>query len=124
MTVRREAGFTLVELMITMVVFVLVIAAASQVFTSLLTQFKQQNKMAETHIEGAVGLGILRHDLEHAGFGLPWNMNGTAYTEAGIIATPVATPWVDRDLNDGPPNNPDRGACPGAATVCDALPGT
>ena len=96
MTARREEGFTLVELMITMVVFVLVIAAASQVFTSLLTQFKQQNKMAETHIEGAVGLGILRHDLEHAGYGLPWNMNGIVYAEAGVINTPVATPCSSR----------------------------
>ncbi len=112
--IRRQEGFTLVELMVTMVVFVLVIAAASQVFTGLLTQFKQQNKMAETHIEGAVGLNMLRRDLEHAGYGLPWvipaSVVSNPYSEAGVIDTPVATPWVDRDLNDGPPDNPVRGA--------------
>jgi prepilin-type N-terminal cleavage/methylation domain-containing protein len=71
--IRREAGFSLVELMVTMVVFVFFIAAASSVFTGLLTQFKQQSKIVETNIEGIVGLEILRHDLESAGYGLPWN---------------------------------------------------
>jgi prepilin-type N-terminal cleavage/methylation domain-containing protein len=108
--IRREAGFSLVELMITMVIFVFVIAAASQVFTGLLTQFKQQSKIAETNIEGIVGLDIMRRDIENAGYGLPWNLNGAAYREIGSIS---ATPWVDRDFSDGPPNNPARGTDPG-----------
>lgn len=69
---KREAGFTLTELLITMVVFVLAIAAGSQIFTALLTQFKQQSKIAETNIEGIIGLEILKRDIEHAGYGLPW----------------------------------------------------
>ena len=101
-----DSGFTLVELLITMVVFVLVIAAASGVFTGLLTQFKQQSKIAETNIEGIVGLEILRQDIGHAGYGLPWNLNGAAYQEAVVEDK---TPWVDRDFNDGPPTNPARG---------------
>lgn len=81
--IKREDGFSLVELIITMTVFVLVIAAASQVFTGLLTQFKQQSKIAETNIEGIVGLEILRQDIEHAGYGLPWNIpSGATYSEA------------------------------------------
>lgn len=108
-----KAGFSLVELMITMVVFVLVIAAASQVFTGLLTQFKQQSKIAETNIEGIIGLEILRRDIEHAGYGLPWNLNGATYQEAGVE---TKTPWVDRDFNDGPPNNPARGTDPAGAS--------
>src|SRR4030066_284586 len=79
--IRREAGFTLIELLITMVIFILVIAAGSQVFTGLLTQFKQQSKMAETNIEGIVGLEMLRQDLEHAGYGLPW-YGLVAYSES------------------------------------------
>ena len=47
---RSEAGFTLTELLITMVVFVLAIAAASQMFTDF-NQFKQQSR-TETNIEG------------------------------------------------------------------------
>ena len=72
--VKRQEGFSLIELMITMVVFLLIIASASGVFTSLLTQFKQQSKISETNIEGAIGLEILRRDLESAGYGLPWNV--------------------------------------------------
>lgn len=75
-------GFTIVELMITMVVFVLAIAAASSVFTGLLTQFKQQSKVAETNIEGAIGLEMMRQDLEKAGFGLPWTVTGVADADA------------------------------------------
>jgi len=92
---KSEAGFTLVELMITMVIFVLAIAAASQIFTKLLTQFKQQSKIAETNIEGIVGLDLLRQDIEHAGMGLPWNMNGAVYNEA-----------ADVTYNDAPGNPP------------------
>jgi len=83
---RAEAGFTLIELMVTMVIFVFAIAAASQVFTKLLTQFKQQTRIAETNIEGVVGLNILRQDIEHAGMGLPWNVTGIADSNGdGVI---------------------------------------
>jgi prepilin-type N-terminal cleavage/methylation domain-containing protein len=83
---KRQAGFTMVELMVTMVVFVITIAAASQIFTRLLTQFKQQSKIAETNIEGIVGLEILRQDIAHAGLGLPWNVTGIADTNGdGVI---------------------------------------
>jgi len=104
---RRQGGFSLVELMITMVLFVFVIASASQVFVGLLSQFKQQSKIAETNIEGLVGLNMLRRDMEHAGYGLPWNLSGAAYQEA-------ADDWAltaqnDKSFNDGPPDNPLRG---------------
>jgi len=91
---RFEAGFTLVELMITMVVFVLAIAAASQIFTGLLTQFKQQSKIAETNIEGIIGLEILRQDLEHAGYGLPWSypIALTGYGEAAPYNDTATSP--------------------------------
>lgn len=104
--IKKEEGFTLIELLITMAVFVLIIAAASGVFTGLLTQFKQQSRLAETNIQGIVGLEILRQDIEHAGYGLPWDMNGALYQEAVNIDE---TPWDDSDFNDGPPDNPARG---------------
>jgi prepilin-type N-terminal cleavage/methylation domain-containing protein len=108
--IRREDGFSLTELMITMVVFVFVIAAASQVFTGLLSQYKQQSKIAETNIEGVVGLDILRRDIEHGGYGLPWDLNGATYREIGA---PLTTPdWTDHDFSDGPPTNPARAGAP------------
>ena len=78
--VKREDGFSLVELMVTMVVFVFFTVAASQVFTGLITQFKQQSRITETNIEGIIGLEMLRQDIEGAGYGLPWD-GLIAYTE-------------------------------------------
>lgn len=107
--IKKQDGFTLVELMITMVIFVLTIAAASQIFTSLLTQFKQQSKIAETNIEGIVGLELLRYDIEQAGYGLPYelsyNNNDINYNEA--VNAPAS------DYNDA--SNPPRALVSGDA---------
>lgn len=105
--IRKQSGFSLVELIITMTVFVMAMAAATSIFVPMLTQFKQQSKIAESQVERLVGLDILRRDIEQAGFGLPWVIPaGVTYQET--IAD-MATGWVDRDYNDGPPNNPARG---------------
>jgi prepilin-type N-terminal cleavage/methylation domain-containing protein len=116
--IGNKKGFSIVELMITMVLFVFVIAAASQIFSGLLTQFKQQSKIGETDIEGAVGLDLLRYDLAHAGYGLPWNPPAAAcgscdpcdwgcmpgYTEAASDATsPVADPASFNDAGSRAP---------------------
>jgi len=102
--IRNEKGFTLVELIITMTIFVLVIAAASGVFTGLLTQFKQQSKITETNIEGIVGLEILRHDLASAGFGIPWHAE-IAWNTLNNYTESSANPY---SLNDSP-NDAPRG---------------
>jgi len=96
---RRETGFTLVELLITMAILGLVLAGITQMFTGVLTQFKQQSRIAETSIEGIVGLELLRQDLENAGFGLPWRIPATvAYEEASAAAALL--------YNDSPGNPP------------------
>jgi prepilin-type N-terminal cleavage/methylation domain-containing protein len=102
--IKKEAGFTLIELMVTMVIFVLAIAAASQMFIGQLTQFKQQGKIAETNIEGIIGLELLRRDVEHAGYGLPWNPTPLpVYAEA---VNDAATAHNDTLFNDSPTNAP------------------
>lgn len=103
MIIRRESGFSLVELIITMVIFVMVIAAISNIFVGLLGQFKQQSKIAESNIEGIVGLQMLKTDIEQAGFGLPFDVNGAIYTEAVNDAT---TAFDDTAFNDAGTNPP------------------
>jgi hypothetical protein len=50
---------------------------------SLLRQAKQQGKIAETNIEGIIGLEQIRQDIDSAGYGLPWvTPSGLTYTEA------------------------------------------
>lgn len=108
---KNERGFTLVELMITMVVFVLVIAAASNIFSSILNQYKQQSKIAETNIEGSVGLAMMGRDIEQAGYGLPWSvdLDGTRqgagawtaltrFCEAASVVSAIPNP---ANYNDG-----------------------
>ncbi len=100
---RSERGFTLVELMVTMVVFLLTITAAANIFSSLLNQFKQQSKIAETNIEGLVGLQMLRSDIEQAGYGLPYDLNGITYNEAFSSVTPYGDPAAYNDSTANPP---------------------
>jgi type II secretory pathway pseudopilin PulG len=97
--IKREDGFTLLELMITMITFVIVIASVSSIFLGLVNQFKQQSKIAETNLEGLTGLEILRQDLEHAGYGVPWFFQSAInYNEA---ATAPAS-----NYNDSPSDSP------------------
>jgi len=113
-TIRKQAGFSLIELIITMTVFVIAMAVVSSIFVPMLTQFKQQSRIAESQVERLVGLDILRRDIEQAGYGLPWVIPaGVAYWET--IAD-GATVWDERDYNDGPPNNPARGTDPAGAS--------
>lgn len=69
---RINAGFTLVEMMIVIAIFGFVLAGTTQMFVSMLSSQRQQSKLAETNIEGIIGLELLRQDLERAGYGLPW----------------------------------------------------
>lgn len=124
--VKRQEGFSLIELMITMVVFLLAIAAASNVFTGLLTQFKQQSKIAETNIEGAVGLEILRRDLESAGYGLAWNVeidgdgDGNDWEQLVGYCEAAATAAPDPSLfNNG---RTFSGLCPAVADAGSTAP--
>ena len=100
---KKQEGFTLVELMVAMIIFLFAIMATSQVFTSLVRQFKQQTKITETNIEGVVGLEMFRRDIEKAGFGLPWDMNGATYSEA--VNDPI-TAHNDTVYNDEAAEDP------------------
>ena len=82
---RREAAFTLVELMIAMAIVMVVLYAAINFFIVSVRQYKVQTKITETNLEGILGLELFRQDLESLGFGLPWN-GLVAYTERPSIA--------------------------------------
>ena len=69
---NKNAGFTLVELIVTMAIFLVVIVIAAQTFDTIFSSSIRVNKSEESNIEGIIGLEVLRHDLEQMGFGLPW----------------------------------------------------
>ena len=93
----------MLELLIVMGIFMIVIAAASQMFVSLLSDYKQQSKITVTNIEGILGLEMMRRDIENAGYGLPWEglPSAGAYAEVGGGGDAEAIA-----LNDAPPNAP------------------
>ena len=84
MLIKNNKGFTLVEMIVVMAVFVVVIILTGQSFNNILSHAKRLMSSEESNIEGVIGLEMMRHDLEQAGFGLPWvSMQAfTAYDEA------------------------------------------
>jgi len=86
-------GFSLVELIVVMGIFLTVMLITSSSFKYIANSTTQQTKAAETQISGVVGLEILRADLEQAGFGLPW-------TYSAAIPDPVYKEALDPTYND------------------------
>ncbi len=111
--IKDTSGFSIIELMVAMIVFLFAIAATSQVFVPMLTQFKQQSTISETQMESIVGLEVLRRDVESAGYGLPWvippDVTTGTYAEAAAATTaPIPAPST---YNDAP--NPPRAVLSG-----------
>jgi len=100
---RRESGFTLLELVITILISGVILAAAMSAFIGLLGKARSQGEIAESN-ENMVGLEILRRDVESAGYGLfwSWNTSPIAYQEA---AADVNNPYAAA-FNDMPTNAP------------------
>lgn len=69
-----QAGFTLIELIIVMGIFIIAIILSSDAFNRIASLSAQQVKSSESNIQGIIGLEIMRSDIEHAGYGLPWEM--------------------------------------------------
>jgi len=104
--VKNEKGFSLVEMIVVTAIFVAILVITGQTFETIVAKTTQETKTAETQIEGAVGLEILRRDLAQAGYGLPWDLDGATYSEV-TAGTGALVPGVDpTDFNDGPPNAP------------------
>lgn len=105
---RNNKGYTLVEMLVVMAIFIIVIMITSSVFEKISRSSGQQLKSVETQIEGQVGLNLMRFDIEHAGFGLPWSFaTSITYPE---VAGPAPFPAVDID----PTNFNDKGSIPKA----------
>lgn len=62
--------------------FVVIIAITGDSFKTILTQSSKIFRNEESNIEGMVGLEILRHDLQQAGFGLFSESPPVSYSEA------------------------------------------
>lgn len=101
MVFRDRSGFTLIELLVYMAILGVLMTAIMSSFINTLQGSAKQSSIAETKIETIIGMNLLRIDLEHAGFGLPWQFPTppNPYSEPGGA---VLGPLADA------PNNPPR----------------
>lgn len=93
---RNDKGFTLTELIVVMAVFAVVMMMVSVSFENIIKKSGQQRRSATTQIEGVVGLEMLRTDISHAGFALPWEFQITptaAFQE--VSASPATGLGID-----------------------------
>jgi type II secretory pathway pseudopilin PulG len=109
--VMNYKGYTLVELIVVMAIFIIIIIATSYAFENILKRTGQQAKSAESDISGMVGLEIMRADIAAAGYGLPWVFQATptAYKEIADGTVPAANVLSATDfdnLRDVPPAVP------------------
>ncbi len=74
---RQNRGYSLVELLVVTGLLLIVLAIIGNNFITILSSSKGQAKIAETETETIIGLEILRQDIEHAGYGLPWYVSDT-----------------------------------------------
>ncbi|MBF0319841.1 MAG: prepilin-type N-terminal cleavage/methylation domain-containing protein [Nitrospirae bacterium] len=104
---RHDSGFTLVELMVALFITAAIMTAAYSSFITISRSFKTVTKQTETQMESSIGLDILRHDIEMAGYGLPRGSIspslGYTYNEAVSDGTYTPDPQV---LNDATANEP------------------
>jgi prepilin-type N-terminal cleavage/methylation domain-containing protein len=112
-----KEGFTLVEMIVVMAIFIVVIFITTKAFETAIVQTKKVFQREESNIEGVIGLEMLRHDLEQAGFGL--------FTAVDTLAPPVyseATGTRPATYNDS--NNSSSGIPRGVVAGNDITDGT
>lgn len=110
----NNRGFTLVEMVMVMAIFVIVIMVTNGAFESIVGKASQQTRAAQSNIEGVIGLEILRADLDAAGFGLPWSFSRSIaagkYVESNVDSTHYAVNGTgidpSTDFNDAPSGIP------------------
>lgn len=106
--ISTRKGFTLVELIVSMAVFIIILVIAAQTFDTIIKQASKFAKIEESNVEGVVGLEVLRHDLEQTGFGLFWGLlpsHTLTYPEADTANWPADTTNYAKtnDINGAPP---------------------
>lgn len=111
----NNKGFTLIEMLITMVLVIVVIMITGTAFESILKNSGRLISSEESNIEGVVGLEMFRHDLQQMGYGIP-----DAFQLP--INYPEATVAPANLLNDGH-GTASAGDIPRAVVSLDAMSG-
>jgi prepilin-type N-terminal cleavage/methylation domain-containing protein len=96
---KRQSGFTLIEVLISIAVLGIIMAMNSTILQEMMRGTRQQGAVAATQFETTLGLEVLRADLASAGYGLIDTVQSViAYNEA--VGTPAQL------FNDAPSGTP------------------
>lgn len=68
---KGQAGFTLIELMISLTLGLLIVAAAIQLFITGITSYKLQKAMAHIQDNASLGLNFIVDDIRKANLSSP-----------------------------------------------------
>jgi type IV pilus assembly protein PilW len=90
-----QAGFSLVELMVGLVIGLLATLVIMQIFTAFEGQKRTTSGTSDAQTSGSVGLYSLQRDVQLAGYGLP------LYDEDNMPLKCLAIPTVDHDGDGG-----------------------
>lgn len=116
---NNSRGFTLIELLVVMAVFIVVIMISADAFKTILTQAAKIFRSEESNIEGVIGLEMMRHDLQQAGFGLYTETNANGYLGEATVSP--ASSYNETSLTV-PPRAVVAGDNVSAATDSTSLP--
>jgi type IV pilus assembly protein PilW len=100
-SLQKQAGFTLVELMVGLVIGLIATLVIMQVFSTFEGQKRSTTGTADAQTNGSIGLYSIQREVQKAGFGLPIfdgnPSNATTANNSALNCAPAAT--VDHDKN-------------------------
>ncbi len=98
-----QRGMSIVELMVTMLVLLVLMAGSSVAYLKLMKSQRVESQIGESLMARLSSLELMRYDIEMAGYGLPRDMNGINYNEA--VSNAAVAPNPDT-FNDSPVSQP------------------
>ncbi len=115
---EKNDGFTLIEMLIAMVLFIVVIMITANIFELMLPKTRNITKSEESNVEGLIGLEIFRRDLEQAGFGLFTDVDSPPPDYKEVLAASPQSAYNDA------PNGIPRAIVAANNLASNVLPGT
>ena len=70
---ENNKGFTIIEILVTLILVALLLSAAYFTYTKIFGSYKEESESVEQQLEKVVGLELLRLDLEHIGYGVAYD---------------------------------------------------
>ncbi len=106
-TMKDRVGFSTVELLVAIAIFIIIIAIPFKMFIKTLKTTTQQYEISKSSIEKLPVSEILTRDIETAGVGLPFKVNSNIYSEVNSgVSLRLYTSFKPSSFNNSPSGVP------------------